>query len=142
MTTQKLEGALVGLNAGQTVTGVAFACQANSASLTRCQSLLYDTAGNLLAAATNTPAKFDAAAGTVVAFPFSAPYKVTITGAYYLAIHAVGTTPPTLYRGANTTVNGGVSPGVAAFVLQTGQATPPNPATFSTETVTWWMAAY
>ena len=142
LTTQKLEGALVGLRAGDTVTGVAVAVQANSASLTVARVALYSTAGVLLASSTNSAAIWDAGAGTVVSRAFTTPYTVTTAGGYYACLLAVGTTPPTIYRGSNLGVMEGIGAGFPAFVLQTGQANLPSPATLTEETVCWWMGVY
>lgn len=139
--TQRLEGGLLGLAAGTSVTGVAVAVQANSATLTLLRAALYSTAGTLLASSANVPTALDAAAGTVATIAFSAPFSVVTSGAYYACLLGVGTTRPTLYR---STTFGIVSPGAGAslWVAQTGQADLPSPAGFFGESVAYWFGAF
>lgn len=143
LVTQRLDGALCGLYAGDVVTGVAVGVTVNSASLTLAKVALYDTAGNLLASSANTAANYDAAANTRATLAFSTPYTVVTTGSYYACILTVGTTPPTITRGSNNGSNDRISSSYFyPNVAQTGQADLPNPATFAQQAIAYWIGLY
>ena len=144
LTSQKLEGALIGLRAGDVITGVAVGVTTNSASLTLSRVALYSTAGALLASSASAPTALDAAAGSRARMAFSATYTVPADGAYYAAILQVGTTPATLTRGINNNTNDrmGDTSKVYPFVAQTGQADLPSTATFAQEILAFWIAVY
>lgn len=144
LTSQKLEGALLGLYAGDVITGVTVGVSVNSASLTLSRVGLYNTGGTLLASSSSSATALDAAAGSRPKIPFSATYTVPTDGAYYAAILQVGTTPATLTRGINNNTNDrlGDSSKFFSYVAQTGQADLPASATFAQEILALWIAVY
>jgi hypothetical protein len=144
LTSGRMEGALIGLTAGMTLTGVVVALEAVAASLTGLYVALYSSSGTLLTTSPqNQPSALNAGALSVISLPFfaSGTYSVPSNGGYYAIILAVGTTPPTLYRAATASEDGGIGSGVPLFVFQTGQTSPAN-ATFVKEAQPYWIGVY
>lgn len=118
---------LVGLTKGMVLTTAKMISGTTAgASLTNFWQCLLDTNLNVLAVTANdTSATW--AADTVRSQAFTAPYTVTVSGAYYLAFMLAGTTSPTFpaiaYPAAVESLRN-VSP-VLFDVLATGQTTPP-----------------
>lgn len=67
--------------------------------LTLCKAGYYDKSGNRLAVSADLST--DWASTGIRTNAMSSPYNVTADGAVYLALLAVGTTPPSLLRGSN-----------------------------------------
>jgi hypothetical protein len=143
--TQQMAGTLAGFLNGDVVSNVwlQFAQAASGTAPAGAYVALYDTAGNQLAVSASIPSNAGWTAGTgYVAFPLASPYTFTATKAAYLCVlinGAWGTTQPLFDQGNNNgrELNTGFT--VPSTVVQTGQATPPSPATFSASTFNLWM---
>lgn len=138
LTSQRLSGALCGLQVGDVVSNIILNVS-QAASGTAPTGLfvgLYDTAGNLKASSNNLNANaIWTSLGYAVA-PLSASFTVTTAGGYFLAAlqnGAFGTTNLNVTKntnvGSNLTLAG--PSGLARNPLQNGQTTLPNPATFT-----------
>lgn len=140
LTTQRLEGCLIGLRSGDVVTNVHCVVSTAGTSVTVARIGLYSTAGVLLASCANTTTiATDAASFRSVAL--SSPYTVTADGGYYVAILAVFTgTAPQLLRGVSqTNALDAAGSGSRGAVSQTGQADLPDPATFGASGSAVWF---
>lgn len=86
---------------GQTITGAATGVQTAGATLTSGQNLmgLYDSSGNRVAVTADQSAVWTSTG--YKSANFTASYSVTTAGFFYVAILAVGTTPPAFYQAAN-----------------------------------------
>lgn len=147
-TSQTLFGTLVGLLASDVVTNV-YICVGATAVGTQPTGIflgLYSTGGALLASTADLHASAIWTGGNkVVQAAFSSPYTVTASGGYYLAFlqnGTWGTTALQLLRGNQTaaTLGTALSGGVTPAVTQTGQATLPSTATFTSgATTNYWF---
>lgn len=143
LTLQTVYFQLVGLQAGDVVTGVAYHLNTNGASITLGKVALYDTSGNRLAVSANSTASFTSGASTNVALPFTATYTVTANAGYYVAVLNVGGTGATLGRdGAPTGGSDAIGTGARPMAVMTGQTDMPSTATFAAATLSPWLAAY
>jgi len=140
VTSGKIQGSLVGLLVGDVITNILFIQQSNGSSLTLAKVGLYNTSGTLLASSADISSSLTSGAGTQRSFALSSPYTITTEGGYYRAFIIVGTTPPSIFRGTNNAGMSAVGSGSAPYVSQTSQTDLPSPATFSQDSVAFWIA--
>lgn len=146
-TSQAIYGSLLGLRAGDTVTGIAMAIAVAAAGtgITHGRAALLDVTGKVVArsADLNTAASWTLG---ITSLPLS--YVVPADGGYYACYFlngAFGTTQPTFWRGntvSNTVLTALPGAAIPAFV-QVGQADVPAVGSNVTITVTsnfgWYM---
>lgn len=140
LSNQQVYATMVGLKAGDVVSGIACSCSVAGSGLTLVKFGLYDLTGAKLAASADNSAAF--ASTGMISTALSAAYTVTADGGYYVACLAIGTTGPTLQRGAATVNPAAIGSGKPRSVRQTGQADLPASATFSTFLNPIWLAPY
>lgn len=131
---------LMPVRANVTITNVCVEMTVNAATLTLTRVGIYSpiAAGVLLASSADQSALFTSGAAKIVQVPLSTPYTPTADGDVYAALICVGTTPPTLWRGAGATA-GHTTANVNSWVQQTGQTDLPGPATFSAAGNAFWF---
>lgn len=134
---------------GQTVTGLAVGVQTAGATLTSGQNLLglYDSSGNRVGQTADQSAVWTSTGYKSAAL--TASYAVTTAGFYYIAVLAVGTTPPAFYQAANAPsalFNANVAAGTFRHASGgTGQTSLPATITMgstTSSTTNSWAAAY
>jgi hypothetical protein len=132
LTTQRMNGTLLGFREGDVVTNVCCALQANGATLTLAKIGLYSTAGVLLASTAESSSSFTSGAPKTISLPLTSPYTILTQGGYYIAILVVGTTMPNVYRGGVVAGTGlAFSGGVRFNNSQAGLTDLPANATFA-----------
>lgn len=136
-----MNAALVGLRAADQVGSVAVCVTVNGATLTLSKVALYTAAGVLLGSSADASASFTAGSTPrIVVVPLASTVAITADGGYYLAALFVGTTPPTLQRGAAlSSVAAGA--GALGWGNQAGLADIPSPAVIVAATNARWLAA-
>lgn len=136
------------LSAGTVVTSLATGVQTIGATLTAGQNLMaiYDASGNRQGITADQSAAWVSTGFKTAALTGS--YTVTTAGYHYIAILAVGTTPPAFYQAANAPsalFNGNVTGATLRHATNgTGQTTLPTTRTLSSNTsstVNSWVAA-
>jgi hypothetical protein len=145
LTSQTVNGTLLGAQSGQVITSVVVVCVTGAAGASPAGMFvaLYSTAGTRLAVSANVNTAASWPALTFVSVALTAPFTVTTSGGLYGAIlqnGSFGTTNPTFQlpaAGLNTNV--AYPSGVFAAVNQVGQATMPTPATFTGGGNNYWM---
>jgi hypothetical protein len=140
LVTQTVYFALVGVRKGDVLTNVVVDVAVAGSSLTLVKGAVYAADGTQLAVTADSKASFSSTGIKTMAL--SSPYTMPADGIVYLAILAVGTTPPTLLRGASQIgstdpVGSGSRPAGA----QTGQSDIPTTATVGTSSIGLWLAA-
>ncbi len=118
------------------VTNVIVGLETAGATLTAGQNFvgLYNSSGTRLAVSADQSANWTTAG--VKTIPLTAPQTLAV-GSYYVAILAVGTTPPTFAMGAggSTNINVGLTTGTARFLTgPTGQTSLPASITLGSQT--------
>lgn len=151
--TQTAYGVLLGLRAGDTVTGVGLrlGVAASGTAPTTARFGIADSTGKILAISSNLNSGTGWSATGAAAFPLAAPFSITADGGYYACFcvnGTWGTTQPTILRGANQAA--AMTPAFAGGVVPNfkwaGQTD--LPAVGSSLTLTaaldigWWMALY
>lgn len=134
-------GGIVGLRAGDVVTGLGVIVAGNATTSTLVKLGLWSSAGTLLASTADQSASFNAgAANRFQSAALSSAYTVTADGGYYLGIVCVGGTGPSLFRGsagASVQMNSGAF-NHATATGQTDAAT----VTPATASLCFYVAAY
>ncbi|MCR4339978.1 MAG: hypothetical protein NUW01_08840 [Gemmatimonadaceae bacterium] len=153
ITSQLLQGTLIGLRAGDRVTGLVFCNQAQrgiGTAPTLIEVSLYQTDGTQLVTSGNiaAQAEWTASSNVWVPAPFTAVYTVPTDDDYYgtfLQNGTWGSTQMQLAGVAASSINGtAVGSGAKVAVQQATQATAPASATFAANTgnVVFWCAPY
>lgn len=128
------------LKAGDLISNIGLVISVAAASLTLAKGALYALDGTLLQGGTEVSASINGATGRR-ALPLSASYTVTRDGYYYAACLFVGTTPPTVARGANNAA-AGLGP-IWDYAAMTAQTDLPATATLAgTSAAAIWVAVY
>lgn len=136
---------IIGCFAGDVIKGVAFNYSPTTPTLTLFKSVLYDTAGNLLAVSADVSGTIGTAAKKEVAF--TAPYTILTTGAYYVGV-IMTLTAGTVQLGRGQTsslLSNAIDSGKTPIAKMTGQTDATNPATFvggNNAQASFWFAAY
>lgn len=146
LTSQQCVGQIVGLYAGDVVTNIVLlvTTAAVAAEPTNFFVALYDLTGVRLAISAEQKSNTGLLATGFAPIPLAAAYTVPAgsTGCFYAAVCQNGAfgTPLQIAR-ANTlaNTNAAVGSNSADAVVQTGQATPPSPATFVASTTRYWI---
>lgn len=141
--TQQLTGSLVGLRAGDTVTGIIFDASIAALTITLAQVALYSGAGVLL----GNSADFSGTIGSsgLKTIPLTAPVAIPTSGGYYLCIlsvYSAGTLGLFFTGAAASALGFALNSGLRADVAMAGQAALPSQATFAGGTNACWFAAY
>lgn len=124
-----LQGVLVNLYAGTTITNLHVVVGTVPTAETLAKLAVYTTAGVLLGATADMSAAM--ATQGLKSAALTTPYVVTTSGAYYFALLQVATTPAGCNHGAgNIFGNEAVGSGKIPMPVQTGLADLPSPATF------------
>lgn len=126
------------VNRSTVVTNVIVGIESAGVTLTAGQNLvgLYDSSGNRLAQSADQSANWTSAGMKTIAL--TAPVTLAV-GSYYVAILAVGTTPPAFSMGAggSVNINVGLSTGAARFLLgPTAQTALPATITLGSQSTT------
>lgn len=131
-----LQGVLVNLYAGTTITNLHLVVGTLPTGLTLAKLAVFTTTGTLLGATADMSAAM--ATQGLKSAALTAPYVVTVSGAYYFALLQVaGTTPAGCNHGAgNIFGNEAVGAGKIPMPVQTGLSDIPSPATFVAPTGT------
>lgn len=136
------------LSAGSVVNSLAIGVQTAGATLTAAQNLMaiYDAAGNRQGITADQSAVWTSTGFKTAAL--TGAYTVTTAGYHYIAVLAVGTTPPVFYEASNAPAvlyNGNTSGATLRHATNgTGQTTLPTTRTLASNvssTVNAWVAA-
>lgn len=142
MVSQTLYGELVELVAGDQITKIITYVGTAGATLTLVKVGIY-SGTSLVASSADNKANFTTN-NVNVSTSLSATYTVPTTGGYYLAILAVGTTPPTLLAAnhSDAALLAALAGGSAICVTQASQTDLPGTATWSVSAAKpLWLAA-
>lgn len=134
----------IALLAGDLVTNLSISVGVAASGLTLSKVGLYSSAGALLASSADQGVSWQTTGIKTIAL--AAPFPVLVSGIYYVALIAVGTTPPSIARGGG----GGagtpfliapIGAGVWPYVAQLAQGDLPATATFAANTgaLAIWM---
>jgi hypothetical protein len=147
LTSGRLEGSLLSLKQGMTVTGLVVALATLPSGLTGLYAALYSLSGTLLTSGTNNLSStgLTATGLQTLAFNSSGTYTIPSDGCYYSTILAVGTTGPVLQRSSNDAYYYAIpgSSGVTLYIAKTGLTTPPSTLSGDFgESAPYWLAVY
>jgi hypothetical protein len=122
----------VGLFAGEVITNMTIYLSGAGSVITISKVGVYSSTGVFLAASADQGTNWQSTGAKTIAL--TAPYIVPVTGVYYLAELAVGTTAPSIVRGSGGNVFGQffVGSSLATYYGQSGLADLPSPAVFAT----------
>jgi hypothetical protein len=141
LTSQNVIYELAPFQAGAVVSGVRVGVATAGSTLTLVKVGLYKTDGTRVAISADDKANY-AASGVWVETSFTSSYTIPSTGGYYLAILAVGTTPPTLYRAGNSAIiTTAPASGSRATASQASQADLPATFTLAANNTPVYLAA-
>lgn len=146
LNSQVLNGTLVGLTAGETITNLYTWVKTAGTSTppTGIYLAIYDTSGNRLAITGNLNGSSEWTATGYATAALTSPFVVPTTGAYYIVLVQDGNWAGTnMVLGVFPTSQAGAAKlgsGPSFGVTQSGQASPPSTATFSTSTFAIWYA--